>query len=181
MTRQRSPNAWPSSTRRTLFAGALSIGLLGWLAAAATTRIRQEPPTGPATKPLRPEEQQLVDVLRAEQVRLDPRRALCWIPVDVCIRDELLEYRLVGPAGASHEALLQTPVRAIASRIALGAGAEDLGSRVDLDNARVASAAAFDPFRNYLFVALETSREVALLDAQGRYEILGEQHPHAAL
>ena len=35
----------------------------------------------------------------------------------------------------------------------------------------MASAAAFDPFGNYLFVALETSREVALLDAQGRYEI----------
>ena len=29
----------------------------------------------------------------------------------------------------------------------------------------------FDPFGNYLFVALETSREVAVLDAQGRYEI----------
>ena len=62
-------------------------------------------------------------------------------------------------------------MRAIASRIDLGTGAEDLDSRVDLDNASVASAAAFDPFGNYLFVALETSREVAVVDAQGRYEI----------
>ena len=62
-------------------------------------------------------------------------------------------------------------MRAIASRIDLGTGAEDLDSRVDLDNASLASAAAFDPFGNYLFVALETSREVAVLDAQGRYEI----------
>ncbi|HEX5163351.1 MAG TPA: putative Ig domain-containing protein [Steroidobacteraceae bacterium] len=65
----------------------------------------------------------------------------------------------------------QNTVRAITSRVNLGTGVEDLASRVDVDNASLASAALFDPYGNYLFVALETSREVAVLDAQGRYEI----------
>jgi mono/diheme cytochrome c family protein len=36
----------------------------------------------------------------------------------------------------------------------------------------VASAAAFDPLGVYLFVALETSREVAVLDAHGRQQLM---------
>ena len=65
----------------------------------------------------------------------------------------------------------QNTVRAIGSRIDLGTGTEDLASRVDLDNASVASAAVFDPYGTYLFVALETSREVAVMDAHGHWEI----------
>ena len=62
----------------------------------------------------------------------------------------------------------QNTVRAISARLVLtgtGAGAEDLARRVDHDNASVASAAAFDPRGSMLFVALETSREVAVVDA----------------
>lgn len=62
----------------------------------------------------------------------------------------------------------QNTVRAISARLVLtgtGAGAEDLARRVDHDNASVASAAAFDPRGSVLFVALETSREVAVVDA----------------
>jgi cytochrome c peroxidase len=42
---------------------------------------------------------------------------------------------------------------------------------MDFDNASVASAAVFDPYGTYLFVALETSREVAVMDAYGFWEI----------
>jgi YVTN family beta-propeller protein len=62
-------------------------------------------------------------------------------------------------------------VRAISSRIVLNSRTEDLAKRVDHDNSSVASAAAYDPRGNYLFVALETSREVAVVDAFRGWEI----------
>jgi len=66
----------------------------------------------------------------------------------------------------------QSTVRAVSSRIDLGAGTEDLAARIDHDNASVASAAAFDKFGVYLFVALETSREVAVIDAHAHAQVL---------
>jgi len=65
----------------------------------------------------------------------------------------------------------QTTVRAIASRVDLTSKAEDYAARVDLDNSSVASAAAYDASGAYLFVALETSRELAVLDAYGKREL----------
>jgi len=65
----------------------------------------------------------------------------------------------------------QNTVRAISSRIDLAAGIEDLNARIDHDNAGLASAVAFDPLGVYMFVALETSREVAVVDAHGRWEV----------
>ena len=67
----------------------------------------------------------------------------------------------------------QNTVRAISSRINLAAAtpAEVLGQRVDHDNASLASAAAFDPTGAYLFVALETSRQVAVVDAARGLEL----------
>ncbi len=59
----------------------------------------------------------------------------------------------------------QNTVRAVSSRILLATNQEDIAKRVDHDNASVASAAAFDSQGVYLFVALETSREVAVIDA----------------
>ncbi|MEM7126592.1 MAG: putative Ig domain-containing protein, partial [Chloroflexota bacterium] len=56
-------------------------------------------------------------------------------------------------------------VRSVTSRIDLISNNEDIGGRVDHDNAGVANAALFDPYGNYLFVALETNREVAVVDA----------------
>lgn len=58
----------------------------------------------------------------------------------------------------------QNTVRAISSRIELGTLAENHALRIDHDNASVASAAAYDPTGSYLFVALETSRQVAVVD-----------------
>jgi YVTN family beta-propeller protein len=66
----------------------------------------------------------------------------------------------------------QNTVRAISSRIVMSTQAEDLAARIDHDNASLASAAAYDALGVYLFVALETSREVAVLDAHRRNQIL---------
>lgn len=66
----------------------------------------------------------------------------------------------------------QNTVRAITSRVALATATEDLAGRVDHDNAGLASAAAFHPSGAYLFVALETSRQWAVVDPVGKREIL---------
>ncbi len=73
----------------------------------------------------------------------------------------------------------QNTVRAISSRIDLASNAEDLAARIDHDNAGLASAAAFDPRGVWLFVALETSREVAVIDAHGRREVMRLNVGHA--
>ncbi len=65
----------------------------------------------------------------------------------------------------------QNTVRAISSRINLGTLAEDSAARVDHDNASLASAGAYDATGAYLFVALETSRQVAVLDPRRGAEL----------
>ncbi|HEX9707206.1 MAG TPA: PA14 domain-containing protein [Steroidobacteraceae bacterium] len=65
----------------------------------------------------------------------------------------------------------QNTVRAISSRIDLVADTEDYAERMDHDNAGVASAALHDRRGIYMFVALETSREIAVIDAYGGQEI----------
>jgi YVTN family beta-propeller protein len=65
----------------------------------------------------------------------------------------------------------QSTVRAISSRVDLVGNAEDLARRIDHDDAGVASAAAYDRYGIYLFVALETSREVAVVDAHSAAEL----------
>jgi YVTN family beta-propeller protein len=97
-------------------------------------------------------------------VAISPDGGSAWVPSK---QDNILR----GTLRNSSNLNFQNTVRAITSRIDLAPGLEDLASRVDVDNASLASAAVFDPNGNYLFVALETSREVAVLDVQGRYEI----------
>jgi len=65
----------------------------------------------------------------------------------------------------------ENSVRAIVSRIDLTAQTEHLPSRVDIDNAGMPSAAAYDPYGIYVFTALEASREIAILDAWSHQEI----------
>ena len=65
----------------------------------------------------------------------------------------------------------QSTVRAISSRVDLVGNAEDRARRIDHDNSGVASAAAYDRDGIYLFVALETSREVAVVDAYNAAEL----------
>ena len=65
----------------------------------------------------------------------------------------------------------QSTVRAISSRIDLSTSQEDFASRLDLDNSSVASAVAFDKYGIYMFVALETSREVVVVDVHGGWQM----------
>ncbi len=66
----------------------------------------------------------------------------------------------------------QNTVRAITSRLDLSTDTEDLGRRMDHDNASVTSAIAFDKLGVYAFAALETSREVAVVSAHTGIEVL---------
>jgi YVTN family beta-propeller protein len=66
----------------------------------------------------------------------------------------------------------QNTVRAITSRIDMSTLAEDASSRVDHDNASLASAAVFHPTGAYLFVALQTSRSIAVVDPVSRLQIM---------
>jgi YVTN family beta-propeller protein len=70
-----------------------------------------------------------------------------------------------------HNIDFQNTVRAISSRLDLGAGVEDPAARIDHDNSGVADAVAYDPLGVYMFVALETSREVAVVDAHAHWEV----------
>ena len=65
----------------------------------------------------------------------------------------------------------QNTVRAISSRIILSTNTEDYPNRIDYDNSSLSSAAIFDPFGIYGFIALESSREVAVIDAHADMEI----------
>ncbi len=62
-------------------------------------------------------------------------------------------------------------VRAIASKVNLQTMTESLSSRLDFDDAGVASAASYAPYGNLLFVTLETSREVVVVDALAGREL----------
>jgi large repetitive protein len=89
---------------------------------------------------------------------LSPDGTSAWVPSK---KDNVRRGTLRSGGNLNH----QNTVRAIASRIDLSTNSENFGARVDLDNASMASAAAFDPQGVLLFVALETSREVAVVDA----------------
>jgi YVTN family beta-propeller protein len=95
---------------------------------------------------------------------ISPDGASGWVPSK---QDNILRGTLRNGSNLN----FQNTVRAISSKVDLALGAEDPDARVDVDNSSLASAAAFDPYGTYLFVALETSREVAVLDAHGHWEI----------
>ncbi|HEU0202797.1 MAG TPA: PA14 domain-containing protein [Burkholderiaceae bacterium] len=95
---------------------------------------------------------------------ISPDGTQAWVPSK---QDNLLRGALRDGTGLN----FQNTVRAISSRIDLATGTEDAPGRIDHDNASVASAAAFDPRGVYLFVALETSREVAVVDAHAKFEL----------
>lgn len=70
-------------------------------------------------RPLSEAEVKLVQTLAEKDITLDPARGFCAIPADVTIRDDLLEYLLVGPAGAAHESAFMTPVSPSVLNVAL--------------------------------------------------------------
>ncbi len=92
---------------------------------------------------------------------ISPDGSQAWIPSK---QDNILR----GGLRDGNALNFQNTVRAIVSRVNLGTRLEDAASRVDLDNSSLASAAVFDSRGVYLFVALETSREIAVIDAHRR-------------
>jgi DNA-binding beta-propeller fold protein YncE len=65
----------------------------------------------------------------------------------------------------------QNTVRAISSRIDMNTMTEDYAKRIDHDNSSLGSAVVYHPSGVYMFVALETSRQVAVVDAIGGNEL----------
>ncbi|MBL9144325.1 MAG: putative Ig domain-containing protein [Verrucomicrobiaceae bacterium] len=99
---------------------------------------------------------------------VSPDGLTAWVPSK---QDNIKRGRLRDGNELTHD---QT-IRSIASRIALTNGApasaDDVTSRVDFDNAGIASNGAFDPKGIYLFTALEGSREVGVVDVWNKKEI----------
>jgi DNA-binding beta-propeller fold protein YncE len=96
---------------------------------------------------------------------ISPDGTQAWVPSK---QDNVLRGALRDGTGLN----FQSTVRAISSRILLATGEEDYAARVDHDNSSVASGAVFDPYGVFLFVALETSREIAVVDAHAGAELI---------
>ncbi len=62
-------------------------------------------------------------------------------------------------------------IRSISSPIDLANLASDVSKRIDFDNGGIASAAVFSHYGDYLFIALEGSREVAVVDVYNNDEL----------
>lgn len=98
-------------------------------------------------------------------VAISPDGLSAWVPSK---QDNILRGTLRNGVGLNHDQTL----RAIASRIQLDTREENLAARIDFDNAGIPSAAVFDPWGGYLYVALESSRSVAVVDARNGLEIM---------
>ncbi|MEQ1751150.1 MAG: Ig-like domain-containing protein, partial [Prosthecobacter sp.] len=96
---------------------------------------------------------------------ISPDGLSAWVPSK---QDNIMRGTLRNSTGLNHDQTL----RAISSRINLATQLEDYTSRIDFDNAGMPSAAIFDPWGGYLFVALESSRSVAVVDASNK-EVVG--------
>jgi YVTN family beta-propeller protein len=97
-------------------------------------------------------------------VAISPDGQSAWVPSK---QDNVKRGALRDGTGLT----FQNTVRAISSRIDLATDVEDYPRRIDHDNAGVAGAIAFDRFGVHMFVALETSREVAVVDAHAGWEM----------
>jgi len=95
---------------------------------------------------------------------ISPDGASAWVPSK---KDNIKR----GTLRSGGNLNFQNTVRAISSRIDLATNSESFGSRIDHDNSGLASAALFDRYGVFLFVALETSREVAVIDAHDHTEL----------
>lgn len=96
---------------------------------------------------------------------ISPDGTCAWVPSK---QDNIKRGLRRNGGGLTHDMTM----RSIASRILLDRQVEEIEGRVDFDNAGVASAAAFDSKGIFLFVALEANRQVAVVDAWARREIM---------
>ena len=103
----------------------LPLGLIGlaWVGVAAA---------GLDPHPLAQEEaeQAVVRSFAEQGIALDPAAGLCALPVAVVVREDLLEYLLVGERGATHETLFATDVKPSALNAALLALGAEQGTNV---------------------------------------------------
>lgn len=88
--------------------------------------VQDAPPHVPT-----PAELELQARLLEQSIQLDVARRYCAFPVEVAVRDDLLEYLLVGPAGASHESAFSTPVSPSVLNVALLALGVSPGKNAD--------------------------------------------------
>jgi YVTN family beta-propeller protein len=96
---------------------------------------------------------------------ISPDGASAWVPSK---QDNLLR----GTLRDGNNLDFQNTVRAISSRIDLSTFNEDYAARIDHDNSSLSSGAVYHPTGAYLFVALQTSRQVAVVNPYGRFEML---------
>jgi YVTN family beta-propeller protein len=89
---------------------------------------------------------------------ISPDGTTAWVPSK---QDNIKR----GMARSGQNLDFQNTVRAISSNIDMASLAENYAKRVDHDNSSLGSAAVYHPSGVYLFVALETSRQVAVLNA----------------
>jgi YVTN family beta-propeller protein len=93
-----------------------------------------------------------------------PDGKTAWVPSK---KDNIGKGMLRSGAGLD----FQTSVRAILSRIDLATGKEIPGHRIDIDNTGIAKAIVFHPTGAFMFVALESSREISVVDPINRREM----------
>ncbi|HAV60907.1 MAG TPA: hypothetical protein DCY13_00895 [Verrucomicrobiales bacterium] len=96
---------------------------------------------------------------------ISPDGSAAWVPSK---QDNIKRGTLRNGGTLTHD----MTVRSIASRIALPDMIEATADRIDFDDAGLASAATFDPHGNFVFNTLEGSREVAVVDAWAKAEVL---------
>lgn len=90
---------------------------------------------------------------------ISPDGTAAWVPSK---QDNILRGSLRNGLNLNFE----NTVRAISSKIDLGSQTEVYPARIDHDNASMASAAVYDTTGSFLFVALETARQVEVADAR---------------
>ncbi len=91
-------------------------------------------------------------------VAISPDGLSAWIPSK---QDNIKRGQMRNGLPLTYESML----RSISSKINLVTQQEELSQRIDHDNAGIASAAIFGKYGNYLFVALEGSNEIEVIDA----------------
>mgnify|MGYP001306440055 CR=1 FL=1 len=103
-----------------ILALAFGLAFCGAVASFASPRPqRTAPAQDGAPRELSPAELELQSRLAEQAVELDLAHGYCAFEVEVAVREDLLEYLLVGAAGASHESAFTTTVAPSVLNVAL--------------------------------------------------------------
>lgn len=96
---------------------------------------------------------------------LSPDGLSAWVPSK---KDNIKRGMLRDGKPLTHD----NTVRSITSRIDLATQTEDFAARIDFNDAGIATSATYEKTGMYLFTLLEGSREVVVVDAWGKRELL---------